>query len=76
MSYKWGLSTYFSNSNSKQSTSGKDQTNAADTARSLEIISYCLFAFWGLSLIGLLCLYHKIRLAIAVIKTAALFVND
>jgi hypothetical protein len=64
------------NSESKQSTAGKDSTNAADTARTLEIVSYCLFAFWGLSLVGLMCIFNKIRLAIAVIKTAALFVND
>lgn len=35
-----------------------------------------IFAIWGLSLIGLFCILDKIRLAIAVIKTAALFVRD
>ena len=33
-------------------------------------------AIWGLSLIGFFCIYNKIRLAIAIIKTAAIFIRD
>jgi beta-lactamase regulating signal transducer with metallopeptidase domain len=61
---------------SKISASPKDQTNASDTAQTLEILSYCIFAIWVLSVIGLFCIMEKIKLAIAVIKTAALFVRD
>lgn len=61
---------------SNASTDPNDKTNASDTAQTLEIISYCIFAIWGLSLIGFFCMFEKIKLAIAVIKSAALFVRD
>ena len=48
----------------------------AETAKTLEYLAYILFGLWALSLFGLFCMYHKIRLAIAVIKTAAIFVRD
>lgn len=39
-------------------------------------LTYVLIAIFVLSLVGLACIFNKIRLAIAIIKTAAIFVRD
>ncbi|KAL4485826.1 hypothetical protein ABPG72_012366 [Tetrahymena utriculariae] len=44
--------------------------------KNLKYLSYAVFALDGLFLIVFLCLFNRIRLAIAIIKSAALFVAE
>ncbi|EAR87511.1 plasma-membrane choline transporter (macronuclear) [Tetrahymena thermophila SB210] len=44
--------------------------------KNLKYLSYAVFALDGLFLITFLCLFNRIRLAIAIIKSAALFVGE
>lgn len=42
----------------------------------LKYLAYAVFGFAGLCAITFLCLYNRIRLAVAIIKSAALFVAE
>jgi len=39
-------------------------------------MAYTIWGILGLCIIGFLCMFNKIRLAIAIIKTATIFVGD
>jgi len=39
-------------------------------------LTYIMYGIIALSIIGFGCIYKKIKLAIAIIKTAAIFVKD
>ncbi|KAL4485812.1 hypothetical protein ABPG72_012352 [Tetrahymena utriculariae] len=70
----------------KKSTDIKDYLNAnnqvesgsntKDNMNSYLYLSYILWAFAGLCFVGLLCMYTKIRQAIAIIKTTSSYVAE
>eukprot|EP00828_Plagiopyla_frontata_P009593 TRINITY_DN1495_c0_g1_i2.p1 TRINITY_DN1495_c0_g1~~TRINITY_DN1495_c0_g1_i2.p1 ORF type:complete len:641 (+),score=63.83 TRINITY_DN1495_c0_g1_i2:43-1923(+) len=47
-----------------------------DDIKTNKIIAYCVWGWAGFSLLIFCCYYHKIRLAIAVLKTATAYVAD
>lgn len=64
----------------KGDTSGKytyeQQSKAIDNQMAFMYLTYIMYGIIGLSIIGLGCIFNKLRLAIAIIKTAAVFVKD
>jgi choline transporter-like protein 2/4/5 len=47
--------------------------NTKDTRDTYLYVSYGILAIWCICIIGLLCMWNNIRLAIAIIKTATIF---
>lgn len=60
-------------SSSSDGNLGSNTDSNKDTYR---ITAYVLWGICGLSAIGVLCYFNKIRLAIAIIKTATLYIID
>lgn len=57
-------------------TSTDGTTYSTTNVQTYQYVSYVIFGIAGLSFIGLLCMWKNIRLAIAIIKTATLFVME
>eukprot|EP00825_Cyclidium_porcatum_P018701 TRINITY_DN2128_c0_g1_i2.p1 TRINITY_DN2128_c0_g1~~TRINITY_DN2128_c0_g1_i2.p1 ORF type:complete len:412 (-),score=21.78 TRINITY_DN2128_c0_g1_i2:104-1339(-) len=68
---------------------GKDYKDQADntadtdskdinknTGRNLLILAYIIWAILGISIVVIMCMFNRIRLAIAIIKSAAIFVGQ
>ena len=55
---------------------GETKTGLDEDARNLKIVMAIFAAIFVVSLIGLFCLFRTIKLAVAIIKSAAVFVND
>jgi hypothetical protein len=59
-------------------TSGQtsDTNNASESILTLKIVAYVCWGVSGFTLLAVLCLYNRIRLAIAILKAASDFVKD
>ncbi|KAM3134855.1 hypothetical protein pb186bvf_013024 [Paramecium bursaria] len=54
----------------------EQQTNASNNQLTFQYLTYVMYALIVLSMIALGCIFRKLQLAVAVIKTAALCVKD
>ena len=67
---------YFIRSKADETPDEEAKKEIENDALVMKIVSYILFGVLAISFIVFICLYNEIRLAIAIIKTAAIYIKD